>query len=402
MIELNSGTLPAIQVDVDFVNDPTSGVRTWTDITRFVRSVSYTRDGRTDELGRTEPGTLTMQLDNRTGRFDQTNAAGAYYPNVKRFRWCRITAQWAGVTYPRWQGLIDSWVQKWPSQGRDAVTDVTGTTITAALNLTDLVGLVSRPAEFTGDRVQAVLDYAGVTGYTIDTGVVSVAADVFVTGTNALQHLQEVENTEGGLLFAEADGAIRFQARRYRQTNANSVTSRGVFADQGRGETARYGDDVAFTYDGTYMWNQAGVTPLGGTEESWEDATAVAAYFPRRLTEQIQSASQAEALNRAQYLVQRHADPAARIPSVSLIGAALPASSWPLILSLKNSERVTFKRFAAANAIVQDVYVERISETVTPSSWQTSMNLSPVDTALMWLAGSGTASQAGQTTWAAY
>lgn len=399
MIDLGDD-YPKLTVEIDFVNNPTSVTRTWVEVTRWVRSIDFTRDGRTDELGRTEPGTLNMLLDNNDGRFDHTNATSPYYPNVKRLRWCRVLATWAGITYPCWAGLIESWEQKWPSMGFDATVDVSAVSVTASLNLTDLVG-TSRPGEFTGTRVQAILDYAGVTNYDIDTGVVSVAADTFTTGTNALQHLQEVENTEGGLLFAEADGTIRFQARRYRATNPSSLVPVGLMADQNRGEDLRYSDDASYNYDSAYMWNQAGVTPLGGTEETWTDAAAVAAYFPRRLTESIQSASQAEALNRAQYLVQRHADPAARLPAVTVLGASHKLG-WPILLGLTNSDRLTWQRYAKKKTITQDVYVERVQMGITPGGWRTVMNLSPVDTSLMWLAGNANASQAGQTTWAAY
>ncbi|MFI0825729.1 hypothetical protein ACH4Q7_14875 [Streptomyces roseolus] len=60
----------------------------WTDITQWVKTagggqVSITR-GASDERAETQTGTLSVQLDNRDGRFTPGNSGSPYYPNVRR------------------------------------------------------------------------------------------------------------------------------------------------------------------------------------------------------------------------------------------------------------------------------------------------------------------------------
>lgn len=64
---------------------PASPTVTWTDITEWVEiqtGVRITRGAR-DELSETQPGTLTLTLDNADGRFTAGNAASPYYPYVR-------------------------------------------------------------------------------------------------------------------------------------------------------------------------------------------------------------------------------------------------------------------------------------------------------------------------------
>ena len=61
-----------------------------------------------------QAGTLNATLDNRDRRFDPTNTAGPYYPNVQPEKVIQIGATWAGTYYPIWTGFVDDWPQVWP------------------------------------------------------------------------------------------------------------------------------------------------------------------------------------------------------------------------------------------------------------------------------------------------
>ena len=59
---------------------------TWTDASDCIHTptgISITR-GAADELSETQPGTATLRLDNKDGRFTPGNAASPYYPYVRR------------------------------------------------------------------------------------------------------------------------------------------------------------------------------------------------------------------------------------------------------------------------------------------------------------------------------
>ena len=70
-----------------------------------------------------QAGTLVAKLDNRDRRFDPTNAAGPYWPNVQPEKMIQIGATWSSTYYPIWTGFIDDWPQSWPgfSEGECAI-----------------------------------------------------------------------------------------------------------------------------------------------------------------------------------------------------------------------------------------------------------------------------------------
>lgn len=391
-IDGERAALPQIQVQIDFTNDPTNATRIWSDVTLDIRALTYTRSGRNSELQRTSAGSLSCTLDNRAGNYDATNTAGAYYPGVKRMRWIRVRANWAGTIYARWQGLIETWKQEWPAAGRDATCTITATDAFKVLNLFDLAGL-SYGAQRTDQRVAAVLTSAGITSSTVSTGLSSiVASGTFAEGSSALEHLLQVEETENGLLFAEGDGSIVFQDRHYRLTHATSV---GTIGDSTGEIPYRTGE---LDLDDADVWNKASVTPSGGAAQVWTNDASMASHYTRRLNRSSLSSDTAEALSAAQYLVGRYADPAPRIPVVEVIGQA-DTSKWPTILGAKNSDQFTWTRRATAHTISTTVFVERVSDTVIPGTdWQVRYELSPAADNAGWVLGNATFGLLGQTT----
>ena len=390
---------PQIAVEIDFATAPGDTPRTWTNVTENVRNVSYSRGGRTHELQRTDAGTLTCVLDNRTGDYDPTNTGGAYYPNVKRMRWIRVMAKWGSVEYPRWAGLIESWQQDWPSGGADATVVVRAVDAFKILALYDLGGQ-SFPEALSGDRVAAVLAAVNVP-YSADTGNTTIVAsdDPISVGTKALGHLQDVVESENGLLFADRSGEIVFQDRAWRNTNAQALTSVATIGDAGGTEIPYRAGTL--DSDDAEVWPTVEVTPSGGTAETAYDAASRANHYDRVLTRSILSSSQTEALAAAQWLSRLYADPSPRIPQVELLPQNYVAS-WPTVLGIENSQRFTWIRRAAAT-IQQDVFVERVAESASPGrGWTISVQFSPASDQTYWLLGSAGFSELGETTYAGY
>ncbi|MER7806172.1 hypothetical protein [Streptomyces sp900116325] len=102
---------------------------TWTDITPHVdvvNGVTVTR-GASDELSETQPGTASMTLDNRDGRFTPGNPNSPYYPFVRRNAPIRVSvahypAKTGSAPYPLAQ-LTDDFddggtdAAKWTASG---------------------------------------------------------------------------------------------------------------------------------------------------------------------------------------------------------------------------------------------------------------------------------------------
>lgn len=101
---------PTVTVEIGFASAPgvAQAATTWTDATPYVRSVQTTM-GRSPEAADFAAGTATLVLDNRDRRFDPTNTAGPYWPNVVPMRRIRIRATLGGESFPIFSGFITGW-----------------------------------------------------------------------------------------------------------------------------------------------------------------------------------------------------------------------------------------------------------------------------------------------------
>lgn len=100
--------LPTIKLEVAWTNNPFDPAPTWVDESANLLSIS-TKRGRQYELNQNDTGTATIVVDNSDGRYTPERTSSALYPNVLIDRQVRISATWASVTYPLWQGFITSY-----------------------------------------------------------------------------------------------------------------------------------------------------------------------------------------------------------------------------------------------------------------------------------------------------
>jgi hypothetical protein len=88
-----------------------------------------------------QAGEASVTLDNRDRRFDPSNTAGPYYPNVVPMRHLRIRAT-EGSTYDLFRGFVEDWGQQWsgpaPLGLGDAVCEVHVVDAFKVLNLVDV------------------------------------------------------------------------------------------------------------------------------------------------------------------------------------------------------------------------------------------------------------------------
>lgn len=411
------GTTPNLIVEVDWDTDPTTSIREWTDITDYVRSISYSVAGRQNELQRTEAGTLNCTVSNRDGRFDPTNTTGAWYPNVKRTRWLRVRSVWDSVIYPEWQGLIEAIDGEWPSAGFDATAAITASDAFKPLNLYDLNGK-TYPAQMTGARVAAVAADAQVQVGTTDIGVSELPAITFTSATSALSHLQALEDNEAGIVYTDAAGALTFQDRHHRtlyngtsQATIGDITEGAGSWGWGEGDYSegpwggaeedelRYAAGVQFEYDDSNIWNRIVVTAAQDADtpdippvpQTATNTTSIAQHYERTKEKTLLSNSQTEALAAAQYYAARYAEPSPRLPVCRVI-VRTNTSFWPVVLAAKNSDRFLWKRRpfteSVGRTIELPVYVEKKMTTIIPKTdWQVSFQFSPATDILFWRLG---------------
>jgi hypothetical protein len=115
---------PIVTDRMDVTNDPTSVTTTWTTLAdsaghSLVKAFS-SHSGRTHELGRTDTGTATVEVENSDGRFDPTNTASPLNSAGKSLlpmRRYNRQATWNGVTYDIWTGNVERYPQSWAESG---------------------------------------------------------------------------------------------------------------------------------------------------------------------------------------------------------------------------------------------------------------------------------------------
>jgi len=108
--------------EVAWTSSPLDTAPTWVDESAYVRVEPSirTRRGRQSELEEFSYGVLSVELNNRTRRFDPTYSAGALYGNLLPRKQCRLRLKWAGTTYDVFKGWLTGIPQNYGEGGMDA------------------------------------------------------------------------------------------------------------------------------------------------------------------------------------------------------------------------------------------------------------------------------------------
>lgn len=101
----------------------------WIDITalglvRYANGVQIT-SGQPDETSAVNPGSCTMTLDNRDGRFSWLNPLGPYYGVLKKNTPIRVSVQSGLDRSYRFWGEVTVWPKTWDPTGTDIWVDIT-------------------------------------------------------------------------------------------------------------------------------------------------------------------------------------------------------------------------------------------------------------------------------------
>lgn len=225
----------------------------------------------------------------------------------------------------------------------------------------------------TGARLSRYLDYAGwpAAARDIDTGDSTVGA-VDTQGVTVAQAALDLAEWEAGNLFIAPGGKVTF---RDRSTRFNA-TSLATFGD-GVGELP-YEGDIEFDFDNTEIFNEVEVSRTGGATVRVTDATSQDHYFASdNLTQTIGIESDAQTIDRANYLLGAYKDPHLRVQKITIVPSS-NTTLWPHALGRKIGDRITVKKHAgSATDISADFFIESIDHAVGDGTWTTSWLLSP-------------------------
>jgi len=242
-------------------------------------------------------------------------------------------------------------------------------------------GLNGLAGERSDVRVGRVADYAAipVADRAFDVGDSLVGAQN-LAGRNPIEVMQEVTDTENGVLFIDpATGKLTFhnRSRRYNQSPAVTLVA------------AQIGPDLAFPADDSHMVNDQTVTTPDGAGARHLDQASIDEYgLYRPPALQTVAADPGAALSVAAWRVDAYGQPRIRTPSVTVRLHRLEEiapSLIPALLALTIGSKVRLAELPTqAPASTVDVMVEGWQEEITLVSWTITFNTSPADIWDVW------------------
>jgi predicted RecA/RadA family phage recombinase len=338
--------LPARKVELGFdgngpgsffvLDDPTAGVldntqyvlagAAYYDVTQYVKSISINR-GKNRELDRFNAGSLNVQFNNQNRYFDPTNTSSPFYGQIVPRREVRVTAG----TVVQFYGLVDDWDLDY------SITGLSDASLTAFDGFSRLAGQTltagTATPQLSGARINAVLNDSGVqwpsTARAIDAGGQTLQADVIAVGTNAIQYINTIEQSEPGIFFIDKSGNATFRDRNRLYASSNAV----VLSDDGSGIPYA---DIKVNYGSELLYNQAELTRLNGGVAVADDLLSQSTYGVRTYEAADLLMDTDTALGElAVRLVSQYADPEYRFESLSVVMSKLSEAQQNSILGLE-------------------------------------------------------------------
>jgi hypothetical protein len=331
-----------------------------------------TRRGRNLLQDNYESGSATIRVVDPDGDFNPQNTSSPYYGLLQPLRKIQASAIYSGTTYGLFGGYITEYRYTYPT-GQETgyvtficydafrlmynsnVTTVTGGTAgqTTAQRVQSILTMIAWPASFTS----------------IGTGATTCVADPGTTRT-VLEAIQTAEFTEQGAFYIDENGVATFKGRQYvYDAQAASPT---VFNQTGGISYA----GITFALDDKTIVNKATVTRIGGTAQTYSDATSIAQYFTRSITAtDMLMQTDPVALSLATAYVDSRKETSIRIETITLdlmtpsYSAGITAA---LSLDFFNTVDITNEQ-PGGSTIQKKLQVQGIAHNITPNTWSTTL-----------------------------
>lgn len=254
-------------------------------------------------------------------------------------------------------------------------------------------GTITEMIEPSGIRLANLCRVKGIPSYSIAAGISEIQPTTStLVGTKTLSYMQQVNDTESGLLFQTPNGVLTFYDRHYILTSPLANTSQATFEDAATSEFFYLIDTFTPGLDNLDLWNEvqvsaqatgASVNPSGALQ-LYEDVVSQAQYGQRTypsLTGLLMT-SDAEALELAQWVGTHYSNPMPRVRSIRMNNAPNGGVNLPQMLGRGMWDRITVIHHGlqGGTPFVQDSIIEGISHSVTPATWTTTFALSPAET----------------------
>jgi len=360
---------------------------TWTDITSDVRNLS-TSAAFSRQTNKYNSARASVLLDNRSGNYSPTNTGGTHYGRIGLLRPMRISAEWTNSTgyvmrWPLFTGLIQSWNEDFPSFGKDSTISVELIGNDSQLAMISNVAQASQGAgETAGARIQRILSDADWRWPAfIDEGETTMQATTLEGTPQSLLSL--TADSEGGAWYVGPDGALHFDGL-YAQIEKYGRAEPALhFSETPTDSTTLTYADISLSYDGDLVRNQISYQRVGGAVQTVSAPASQQLYGVRieSRTDFI-TESDVDVATIARRDLSILQDPEHRVEGIKLnpldannadgrLWAALATQS----IALRLGALVDYTPMNQST-ISRYVFIEGISHTITPDTWQIGLTFS--------------------------
>ena len=328
-----------------------------TDITDQCHSVVTSR-GRSRILDTIEAGSLIVELRNYDREFDPPfdGVAVSTYGEIRPGKRVRVSD---GSTVV-FDGVVEDWNYQWSADK----------SVTSELIAVDALGelarrLIHEDNEFpesqqAGDRIGAVLSLPGVSwpigDRNIDTGVSYIKADEIPYGSNVLEYLQEVAQTDQGRLFADRTADLAYRDRHH----AITASVAAAFGTGGIPVSA-----VGIAYGSEELATEVTVTREDGVPQTVTSDESVVVEFGHRdlILTGLLFDDDVRSRELAAWLLTRSEEPEPYVNSLTIALDRLSAGDRTTVVGLEIGDVVTFDwtPTGTGTAVSQELIVESVS-----------------------------------------
>ena len=349
------------------------------DVSDQINAISIQR-GRNAQADQFQAGTLSLRILDQNGDFNPQNVSGPYYNLLQPMVKVQITATSLGVTYPLFSGFITNYLTTQPNNSIDTLNYTTIQAVDAMrlvqmAQITTVAG--SSAGDLTSTRVSQILDQISwpATMRSIETGLSTVQANPN-TATTALSAAQKCELVEFGAFYVDASGSFVFKNRTTTSTSVSGTPK--VFNDNG---TNLHYFNADWVLNDVLVYNQASVTPTGGTAQVVVNAASVTKYFAHSYNQTATMfSSDADALQYAQAYIASRAETSIRCDALILDLYYPDAAMVLAALELDFFDPVTVSTTQPGGSILtKTLQVFGVNYQISPNSWrQTFTTLEPI------------------------
>ena len=330
------------------------------DVTDRVRTINWNR-GKSRRFSAFQAGSLNVEFNNHDRAFDPLYVDSPFYGNIIPRREIRVTSG----NLIQFTGWIDDWGLTYTPDGNSLADAIASDAFTIIANQTISEGTPTQ--QLTSERINTILDSPGVSWSTtlrdIEAGQVQVGTQQISANTNALNYMQKVTETEGGLFFVGKNGALTFRDSVDTPDSATLVTF-----DQGSNIPYK---SIGIVYGAELLYNEVTIANAGGGTAVAQSVSSQGEYGIRSLAlTDLLGATDEQSVDLAVRYVDIYSEPEYRVEQLEVCLHDLNSTDQETVLGLELGSvcKVAFTSNGIGDPIEKFIQVISLNNSVKPTT----------------------------------